>query len=118
MTSSGPQRFFVEFDTAEACPFAFTDDPVVILFFASGAYSADFGGAHELSAAATHLRNVRHIDLKPLLRYADRDVENEADRREMERAWQPAAGLAACVRAVADAWEHPDERLAGLIAGY
>ena len=115
---SGPQRFFVEFDAAEACPFAFTDDPVVILFFASWAYSAEFGGTHELAEAAQHLRRALKLDLKPLLRYADRHVEGEADRRELERSWQPAVDLAACARAIAHAWDHPDARLAPIVEGY
>ena len=115
---SGPQRFFVEFDAAEACPFAFTDDPVVILFFASWAYSAEFGGAHELAEAAQHLRRALKLDLKPLLKYADRHVEGESDRRELERSWQPAADLATCARAIARAWDHPDDRLAPLAEGY
>ena len=117
-TYTGPQRFFVEFDAAEACPYPFTDDPVVILFFASWAYSAEFGGAHELAAAALHLRRVLKIDLKPMLKYADRNIDGEADRRELERSWQPAADLALCARAIADAWDHPDERLKGLVEGY
>ncbi len=113
-----PLRFFVEFDTDEECPFPFTDDPTVILFFASWAYSADFGGQHELALAGNHLRRTLNMDLKPLLRYADRETESELDRRELERAWQPAVELAACIRAVAQAWEAPDAALAPLIAGY
>ncbi|MDA0270802.1 MAG: hypothetical protein DWG83_00665 [Chloroflexi bacterium] len=112
-----PDRFFVEFDTDAHCPFPFTDDPIVVLFFASWAYSAEFGGAHELAEAAQRLRRTG-TDLKPLLRYADRNVETEVDRRELERSWQPAADLAGCARAVAERWEHPDEGLAPLIAGY
>ena len=115
---AGPQRFFVEFDAAEACPFTFTDDPVVILFFASWAYSVEFGGTHELAAAAMHLRRAYKLDLKPIVKYADRNIEGEADKREFERSWQPAVDLATCARAVASAWDHPDERLAPLIEGY
>lgn len=118
MTYGGPRRFFVEFDADEVCPFDFTDDPIIILFFASWAYSVDFGGNHELAAAALHLRGALSVDLRPLLRYADRNVESDADRQELERSWQPAADLAACARAVAGRWEHPDERLSDLVAGY
>ena len=119
---SGPQRFFVEFDPApadgEACPFAFTDDPAIVLFFQSWAYSLDFGGTHELAQAAQHLKTQRRLDLKPLLRYADRDIETPNDQREMDRSWQSAAELAACSRAVAEVWAAPDATLAPLIAGY
>ena len=111
------QRFFVEFDTPEACPLDFLDDPTIVLFFASWAYSADFGGNHELAQAAQVLRR-QGVPLAPLLRYADRDVELEVDRRELEAAWQPAAELAPCVSAIAEAWEQPSRELAPLIAGY
>jgi hypothetical protein len=116
--TSPRQRFFVEFETDEACPFAFQDDPTIVLFFASWAFSAQYGGQHELAQAAGHLKSKRGIDLKPLLRYADRNVESRADQLELERSWQPAVELAACARAVADAWEQPDAALQPLIAGY
>ncbi|MFA7249897.1 MAG: hypothetical protein WC273_09740 [Dehalococcoidia bacterium] len=120
MSSDAPQRFFVEFDPApgEACPVTFADDPAIILFFQSWAYSLDFGGTHELAQAAQHLKMKRRIDLKPLLRYADRYIETVNDQREMDRSWQPAADLAACARAVAEAWTAPDDTLAPLTAGY
>ena len=85
MASEVGQRFFVEFDTTEACPLEFLDDPTIVLFFASWAFSAEFGGNHELAQAAQALRH-QQIDLRPLLRYADRNVENDSDRFELERA--------------------------------
>ena len=100
--ASWPDRFFLEFSCDEACPLAFQNDPVILLFFQSWAYSADFGGTHELALAATHLRKTLKVDMKPLVRYADRNVDNEADRQEFERSWQPAAPLAASARAVAE----------------
>jgi hypothetical protein len=115
---SWPQRFIVEFDTDEACPYAFTDDPIIVLFFASWAYSAEFGGQHELAQAAQHLRRAQKLNMRPILKYADRNVDTEADRRELERSWQPAADLAACAREIATHWEHPDPTLAPLIEGY
>lgn len=117
MASGVNQRFFVEFDTTEACPLDFLDDPTIILFFASWAFSAEFGGNHELAQAAQLLRR-QQIDLRPLLRYADRNVETESDRLELERSWQPAADLAECARVVAEAWEQPSASLAPLTAGY
>ncbi len=122
MTSETPQRFFVEFDPApedgEVCPVAFEDDPVIILFFQSWAYSLEFGGTHELAQAAQYLKTKLKIDLRPLLRYADRDIETANDQREMDRSWQPATDLAACARTVAEAWATPDTTLAPLIEGY
>ncbi len=117
MASEVGQRFFVEFDTTEACPLEFLDDPTIVLFFASWAFSAEFGGNHELAQAAQTLRH-QQIDLRPLLRYADRNAENDSDRFELERAWQPAADLAECANTVAQAWEHPSTSLEPLVAGY
>ncbi len=116
------QRFFVEFDPpladGEACRVVFADDPVIILFFQSWAYSLDFGGTHELAQAAQYLKTKQKIDLRPLFKYADRDIETPNDQREMDRSWQPAGDLASCARAVAEAWTTPDDTLAPLIQGY
>jgi len=112
------QRFFVEFDTAEACPLGFLDDPSIVLFFQSWAFSARMGGQHELAHAANHLTRKLKLDLKPLYRYADRDVETSEDAQELERSWQAASELAVCARAIAQAWEAPDDILAPFVAGY
>lgn len=113
------RRFFVEFDAAEPCPLDFLDNPEVVLFFASWAFSVRFGGQHELAQAALRLQRRHKIDLRPLTRYADRNVEDEADRRELERAWQDPAALATCSRAVAAAQEaETDPELGALLAGY
>ncbi len=114
------QRFFVEFDPApdEPCPVVFADDPVIILFFQSWAYSLEFGGTHELAQAAQYLKTKRKLDLRPLMKYADRDIETPNDQREMDRSWQPAGDIASCARAVAEAWTAPDDTLAPLIQGY
>lgn len=113
-----PDRFFVEFDLSDECPLGFMDDPVIVLFFQSWAFSLRFGADHELARAAAHLGRQLKIDLKPLLKYADRDVETAADEQELRRSWQPAVELAACARQVATAWETPDATLTPLIAGY
>lgn len=116
--ASWPDRFFVEFDLSDPCPLGFLGDPAIVLFFQSWAFSLRFGADHELARAAAHLERQLKIDLKPLLKYADRDVETAADEQEMRRSWQPAIDLAACAREVALAWETPDATLAPLIAGY
>jgi hypothetical protein len=112
------RRFFVEIDAVEPCPLDFAGDPEVVLFFASWAYTIQFGGMHELAQAALHLQRKHKANLRPLLRYADRNIDDEADARELERAWQPAAELAACCRAVVAALESGDARLAELMAGH
>ena len=116
--ASWPERFFVEFDLSDPCPLGFLGDPAIVLFFQSWAFSLRFGADHELARAAAHLDRQLKINLKPLLKYADRDVETAADAQEMERSWQPAVELAVCAREIAQAWETPDATLAPLIAGY
>lgn len=120
MTSqkSWPNRFFVEFNLDQECPIDFQDDPAIILFFISWAYSAEMGGTHELAQAASHLRRRLNVDLRPVYRYADRNVETPQDRMELEQSWQPAAALAECARTIGGHWEHPDAILAPLIRGY
>ncbi|MCK9486625.1 MAG: hypothetical protein M0R73_07980 [Dehalococcoidia bacterium] len=115
-----PQRFFVEFspEPEPASPVQFTDDPAIILFFISWAYSAEMGGTHELALAASHLRRQLKVDLKPVYQYADRNVDTPQDRMELERSWQPAADLARAATEIAEHWEHPDDTLAPLIEGY
>ena len=112
------RRFFVEIDAAEPCALDFEDDPDIVLFFASWAYTVQFGGMHELAQAALHLQRKHRVNLRPLLRYADRQIDDEADARELERCWQPAADLADCCRAIVTALESDDEKLDGLVEGY
>ena len=112
------RRFFVEFESDEPCPLEFEGDASVVLFFISWAYSVQFGGQHELAQAAMHMEREHSVELKPLLRYADRDVEDEADRRALEHAWQAAAPLAESCRAAAAALASDDEQLRTLTAEY
>ena len=112
------QRFFVEFEADEACPATFTGDPEIILFFVSWAFSVRYGADHELAEIAKRLDHTHKISLRPLLRYADRDASDDADRRELERVWQDAAPLAECCRQVAAALDTGDERLDELLDGY
>lgn len=116
--TTASQRLYVEFEGDEACPVAFGGDPTIVLFFASWAYSVRFGGQHELAQAAMRMQRRFKVELRPLLRYADRDVEDAADQRELDRAWQDAALLAECCRAVTSAIAGGDEELDGLLEGY
>jgi hypothetical protein len=103
--------FFVEFDAEEVCPIQFAGDPVILLFFISWAYSLRFGGMHELAQATMHMQRYHKVDLRPLLTFADHEVEDEDDRFALEHAWQDAAPLAVASRAVADALGSDDEDL-------
>lgn len=117
MTQQGT-RLLVEFDGDETCPVAFQGDPTVVLFFISWAYALRLGGMHELAQAAMHLQRKHKVDLRPLLTYADQDVEDEDDAHALEHAWQEAAALAASARAVATAAEADDPTLRDFLEGY
>ena len=112
------RRFFVETDAAEPCPLDFEDSPDIVLFFASWAYTVQFGGMHELAQAALHLQRRHKVNMRPLVRYADQQIEDDADEKELERAWQPAAELATCCHAIVTALEAGDARLDELTAGF
>lgn len=118
MTETPAQRLHVEFETDETCPLAFAGDPTVVLFFASWAYTVRFGGQHELAKAALRMQRRHKVELRPLLRYADRDVEDPVDQRELDRAWQDPAPLAECCRAITAAVASGDAELTGLLDGY
>ena len=107
-----------EADGAEACPLGFAGDPTVVLFFISWAYTLRLGGQHELAQAAMHMQRRHKVDLRPLLTYADRDVEDEDDQHALDHAWQEPAALAASARAVATALESDDAVLRELMADY
>ncbi len=113
-----PPPLIVEFDADEACPVAFEGDSSVVLYFASWAFSLRFGAQHELAQAASRIETLHKVALRPLLRYADRRVEDEADRRELQRMWQDPAALAECCRAVAAATTAGDRKLDELLDGY
>ena len=98
--------FFLETDANEVCPIAFGGDAGVLVYFLSLAFSTRYGSQHELSRLALLLRGDYKIDLDPLTTFADRDVEVEADERELARVWQDAAPLAddAAPRRGSDRW--------------
>ncbi len=113
-----PQRLHVEFDAAAPCPIAFEGDSSIVLYFASWAFSLRFGAQHELALAAGRLETAHKIELRPLLHYADRQIEDEADRKELERVWQDPAPLAACCRAIVAGIAAGDGQLDTLLEGY
>lgn len=106
----------VEFDPPAEPPEGFSGDSAPLVYFLSFAFAARYGAQHELTKAAMLLRGGEDkVDLRPLLTFADRAVEDEADRRELERVWQDAAPLAQCCRRVVekiDAEEAVREQLA------
>ena len=118
MTQQGSSQLLVEFDGEQACPLGFAGDPTVVLFFISWAYTLRLGGQHELAQAAMHLQRRHKVDLRPLLTYADREVEDEDDQHALDHAWQEPAVLAVSARAVATALDSDDATLRELMTGY
>ncbi len=92
-------RLVVELDPPGEPPAAFGGDSAALVYFLSFAFATRYGAQHELSKATALLRDTHKVDLKPLLTFADRAAEDEADRAELERLWQDAAPLAECCRA-------------------
>jgi hypothetical protein len=107
-------RLFFETDTPEPCPIEFGGPSDVLVYFLSLAFSTRYGSIHPLSQLALLLRGEFKVDMAPLTTFADRDVEVEADARELERAWQDGARLAATLRAVNAALASGEARIAEL----
>ena len=117
-------RLFFETDAAEPCPIEFGGPSGVLVFFISLAFATRYGSLHPLSQLSLLLRGERKVNMTPLTTFADRNVEVEADRVELERVWQDAAPLAATLRAVTEALASPtgrpadDARFAELTADF
>jgi hypothetical protein len=111
-------RIILDFEPALANPPEFTGDTSDLVYFLSWAFSARYGGNHEMSVASLVLRGEYGIDLRPLLTFADRDVEMEADAEMLERAWQDAGPLAECCALVAKALPSGEQRLVALAEDY
>lgn len=110
-------RLYFETDGHEPCPVEFGGATDVLVYFLSLAFSARYGSIHPLSQLAVLLRGGSYkIDMGPLTTFADRDVEVEADARELERAWQDAAPLAETLRGVNAALASGDGRIAEMTA--
>lgn len=88
----------------------------VLVYFLSLAFSTRYGAQHDLARLALVLRGTHKIDLDPLLTFADRDVEVEADARELARVWQDAAPLAETLRKVNEALASGDEEIDRIVA--
>ena len=94
---------YVELDPPAEPPETFGGDTAPLVYFLSFAFAARYGAQHELSRAATLLRSRPDpVDLRPLLTFADRDAQDEADRQELARIWQEAGPLAACCQRIVE----------------
>jgi len=111
-------QIILDFDPAWEDAPAFEGETSDLVYFLSWAFSARYGANHEMSLASLILRGEFGIDLKPLLTFADRDVEMEADAEMLEKAWQDAAPLAETCEKVVDALGSDEKRLVALQEDY
>ncbi len=111
-------RIILDFDPALPDAPGFEGDTADLVYFLSWAFSARYGANHEMSLASLVLRGEFGIDLKPLLNFADREVEMEADAEQLEKAWQDAAPLAETCAKVVEALESAEPRLQALREDY
>jgi hypothetical protein len=109
-------RLFLETDADEPCPIEFDGPSDILVYFLSLAFSTRYGSIHPLSQLALLLRAEQKIDMKPLTTFADRAVEDPADQRELDRAWQDAGPLAETIAAVNAALASGDPRIVELTA--
>lgn len=86
------------------------------MYFLSLGFATRYGSIHPLSQLVLLLRGEWKIDMTPLLTFADRNVEEEADEAELARVWQDAGPLAANIDAVLEALASGDPRVAELTA--
>jgi len=108
----------LDFDPLQPGAPGFCADQADLVYFLSFAYAGRFGAQHELSLLALSLQTDFHINLKPLLTFADREVEEPIDEETLEAAWQEAAPLAKCCFAVVDAVDTGDEHLQASVKDY
>jgi hypothetical protein len=108
---------YFETDAPQPCPIGFEGPTDMLVYFLSLAFSTRYGAQHDLARLALILRGVHKIDLDPLTTFADRDVEVEADARELERVWQPAAPLAETVHAVNAVLAEGEADVDAIVAG-
>ena len=111
-------RAYIDFDPPQPDAPDFEHDTADLVYFLSWAYAMRFGANHELSIAALVLKTEFEIDLAPLLTFADRDVEDDADREALTDAWQAAAPLAACCEQVSRAFTSGEQHLQTLTQDY
>jgi hypothetical protein len=108
----------LDFDPPQPDAPGFGGDQSDLVYFLSFAYAGRFGAQHELSLLALTLQTEFRVNLKPLLTFADREVEEDIDEETLTAAWQEAAPLAACCEAAVAAIDTGDRRLAEPLQGY
>jgi hypothetical protein len=109
ISEPSPTALIVETTDPEDCPIEFLGDSADIVYFISFAHALRYGSDHPLASASADLKRQFHIDLSPLLTFADARTESAAEERALETLWQEAEPLAESARSAADAIEdNPD----------
>ena len=108
----------LDFDPPQPDAPDFCGDPSNLVYFLSFAYAGRFGAQHELSLLALALQTECGISLKPLLTFADREVEEAVDTETLEAAWQDPRPLAECCFAVVEAIDRGPEHLQAAVRDY
>jgi hypothetical protein len=96
----------------------FCGDQSDLVYFLSFAYAGRFGAQHELSLLALTLQTEFRVNLKPLLTFADREIEEAIDEETLTAAWQEAGPLASCCEAAVAAIDTGDARLEEPLRSY
>lgn len=104
-----PTTLIVEFDTDDACPIDFLGDSSDVVYFISMAHSERYGAFHPLARAAALLKRRLRVNISPLLKFADAEVEDEAEAQLLDKLWQDPQPLAASARAAASAIDSDPE---------
>ncbi len=111
-----PTLFFETSDDESPGALPDSDDLVYLLSFG---HAARYGSQHPLSLLVRRLKAPPYrIDLAPLLTFADREVEEPADARELERVWQDGAPLADACRRFVAALDSGDQAVGELVAEF
>jgi hypothetical protein len=111
-------QIILDFDPPQSDAPGFRGDQAELVYFLSLAYAARFGAQHELSLLALSLQTDFKINLKPLLSFADREVEEPVDEDTLDLAWQDPGRLAECCQAVVAALDTADKDLDGILREY
>lgn len=104
-------RVIIDFEPSAPDAPGFDSDSSQLVYFLSWAFSARYGGNHELALASLVLRGEFKIDIKPLLTFADREIEEPEDAEPLERAWQEAAPLAEACERIVEAFDGGNQKL-------
>jgi hypothetical protein len=109
-------RFFFESAANGDAPADAVEGAGVLAAFLSFAFATRYGAQHPFAALALHLRAAHKVDMTPLSHFADRDVADDDDRADLERAWQDAAPLAETAARIVEVLESGDVRAKALVA--